>query len=85
MSDVVVVSEGYVTSETENEVIPEFLTTVEEIVNFWSRKKIYKVRFKRTLLSWLNHESEIENGTKSKNVYENCPIRLRILESRLAT
>lgn len=70
MSDVVVVSEGYVTSETENEEIPESLTTVEEIVKFWSRrKKVYKVRFKRTLPKWLEDDNE-ENEKPTDNV--NC-------------
>ena len=61
MSDVVYVSENYLTSETDNE-IPEEYQTVDEIVKFWSRKKIYRVRFKRTRPKWLeSDESEIES------------------------
>ena len=66
MSDVVVVSEGYITTESENEEIPENLKTVEEIVKFWSRKKVYKVRFKRSLPRWLEEDDQNENEATYK-------------------
>jgi len=64
MSDVVYVSEGYITSETDNE-IPQEYQTVDEIVKFWGRKKVYKVRFKRTAPKWLeNDQSDAESKPK---------------------
>ena len=66
MSDVVYVSEGYVTSDTDNE-IPADLTTVEEIVKYWSRPKVYHVCYKRTLPWWLQsdeYESDSEPSAK---------------------
>ena len=62
MSDVVYVPEDYITSETDNE-IPEKYQTVDEIVKFWGRKKIYRVRFKRTRPKWLESD-ESENESK---------------------
>lgn len=65
MSDVVVVSEDYVTSETDNE-IPENLKTVDEIVKHMGKKKIYKVRFKRTTPAWLLSDADGSDAEVSK-------------------
>ena len=65
MSDVVIVSEGYVTSETDND-IPENLKTVDEIVKFLGKKKVYRVRYKRTLPKWLQSDEEERDAMLKK-------------------
>ena len=70
MSDVVYVPEDYITSETDNE-IPAKYQTVDEIVKFWGRKKIYRVRFKRTKPKWLeSDESEVESKKHKRSEKE---------------